>query len=305
MANQWDAQIVVDTAHALVMVNNQFPELQAQTIKPFGQGWDNTVFLINDEFVFRFPRREISAALLMHEVTALPYVAPRVSLQVPMPQWVGKPSSDYPWHFAGYRLLPGMTADRANLSDEQRAQLAQPIASFLVNLHSISIKETALPTQPVFHRLSLDYLVPTITTSLEKMETLNLLKNKNELYCIVAQAHTLRLPESNTLVHGDLYGRHMLLNDNAQLTGIIDWGDVQIGDIALDLTIAHTFLPPTAHDSFKKTYGLIDDQTWLLARLRALHHSLLMVLYGHDTGDHILLGQTLRSLDYIAQQVKI
>ena len=42
------------------------------TLRPLGAGWDNTVFLVNESFVFRFPRREIAVACMEAEIRVLP-----------------------------------------------------------------------------------------------------------------------------------------------------------------------------------------------------------------------------------------
>ena len=47
-------------------------------------------------------------------------------------------------------------------------------------------------------------------------------------------------------VHGDLYARHLLLDETRLPSGVIDWGDVHLGDPALDLSVAISFLPPAA-----------------------------------------------------------
>ena len=73
----------------------------------------------------------------------------------------------------------------------------------------------------------------------------------------------------------------------ARLTGIIDWGDVHLGDPAIDISIAHLVVPAAAHAAFRAAYGPIDERTWTLARYRALYHAILELDYGlreSDTG---------------------
>jgi len=241
-------------------------------------------------------------------MVALPTIVKQVDLKVPDPLWQGQPTQDYPWPFLGYKMLSGMTADCMNLSDEQRIAIAQPLAQFLSKLHSIILKESIadqLPQNVIFQRLGLDYLIPTVKINLKKLESIGHLDHKEKLYQILDSAHTLRAPVNDTLVHGDLYCRHLLVDDMAKLTGVIDWGDVQIGDPAIDLSLAHTFLPSIAHENFKKSYGFISDGTWNLARFRAVHHSLLLILYGNDIGDTILVREGKRALGYIAEQIVI
>jgi len=304
MANQWDPQIVIPQEVALNLIQHQFPHLQANYIQLFGNGWDNTAYLINDLYIFRFPRREVAVQLLQHEIAALPIISKNIDVPVPQPTWIGKPTQDYPWPFVGYRMLPGIPAERADLTDEQRINLAQPLAQFLKKLHAISIDHfPSLPHEIVFQRLGLDYIIPTMRKNMERIDQFDLLEYKNTLTKIIEQAHNLRSPENNTLIHGDLYIRHILINPSYELAGIIDWGDVQIGDAAMDLAVAHSFLPPQAHEIFKHTYGYISDQTWQLARLRAVHVMFHVILYAHDIGDEQLVKEAQKSLRYIVEHI--
>src|SRR5262249_17990522 len=113
------------------------------SVEPFGAGWDNTAYLVDATWVFRFPRREVAVAWLEREVTLLPAVAPRVSLPVPIPERRGQPTERFPWPFAAYRLPPGRPADVAVLSEEERARGAEPLAQFLVTLHAFPADQAA------------------------------------------------------------------------------------------------------------------------------------------------------------------
>ena len=69
---------------------------------------------------------------------------------------------------------------------------------------------------------------------------------------------------------------------------MIDWGDVHLGDPALDLSIAFSFLPPAARSRFRQVYGAIDAATWQRARFRAIHYGALLVEYGRSIEDEAL-----------------
>jgi aminoglycoside phosphotransferase (APT) family kinase protein len=104
-------------------------------------------------------------------------------------------------------------------------------------------------------------------------------------------------PQDRRVVHGDLYGRHLVLDDAARLAGVIDWGDLHLGDPALDLAVAHLVLPPQAHRDFRTAYGAIDEDTWEAARYRALYHAMLELDYGiraDDAGMRALGADALR-----------
>lgn len=304
MANIWDAENIIDSSHALALVRKYFPSLEAQTISPFGYGFDNTAYLINNEYVFRFPRKTITAGLLEIEYTVLPIIAPNLSLQVPKPEWFMPTTADFCWPFMGYRQLPGITACHADLSEQERSALARPLALFLKQLHSQIIIPELKQILPVdlIERLDKQRLAKAITKNLELIESLKLFQRSQTLQNIVDTAHTLRSPKTTTIVHGDFYVRHLLIDKKRKITGVIDWGNLHIGDPAVDIAIAHSFLPPQAHELFKAAYGLIDEETWSLARLRALHHSCHLVLFAHDTDDSALLREGLQSLKFINLQ---
>ena len=86
-------------------------------------------------------------------------------------------------------------------------------------------------------------------------------------------------------VHGDLYARHLLVDEARKVTGVIDWGDVHLGDPALDLSVAISFLPPSARPEFQAACGPIEAHTWRRARFRALFYGIMLTHYGDQTGD--------------------
>jgi aminoglycoside phosphotransferase (APT) family kinase protein len=88
----------------------------------------------------------------------------------------------------------------------------------------------------------------------------------------------------STWVHGDLYGRHLLVADGA-LVGVIDWGDVHVGDPAIDLSIGWTFLPRAARPAFLAAYGPVDGDGLARARTVALHYATALLAYGRAKGD--------------------
>mgnify|MGYP003460887957 CR=1 FL=1 len=302
MANPWQAENVIESETALMLIKNQFPELNASTITLFGSGWDNIAYLINNEYIFRFPRREVAVNLLMHEMAALPQLANKLPIAIPNPQWQGSPTKEYPWPFLGYRILLGHTACSANLSDEQRVAFVEPLAQFLKVLHHLPIQafEHVIPGD-VIDRLSVAVRIPRIMALMEELESLGLLSHKEALYTIIEYSQKLSLPQEKVIVHGDLYVRHFLIDDHNHLTGIIDWGDIHLSSSAVDLAVVHSFLPPHTHARFKEIYGPVSQDTWDLARFRALNHCLNLINFGHKSGDYTLERESKLGIDYIVK----
>ncbi len=275
----WTAEVVVDAALARALLEEQFPRLAPAQVERLGEGWDNHVFAVGGEWVFRFPRRKIAVPLLEAELRILPRIASLLPLAIPFPELRGAPSRRFPWPFAGYRKLPGQTADRAGLTDDQRAAAAAPLGRFLRALHALSPSGAPHDT----------------------LGRLDAARLRGELRRRLGDAvpawidDPIRPPGSAVLVHGDLHARQLLFEDGV-LRGVLDWGDVHAGDPACDLAVAHAFLPPAARPTFVAAYGHVDEATWRLARLRALHISAALAEYARDTADGPLLEEATAAL---------
>jgi aminoglycoside phosphotransferase (APT) family kinase protein len=302
MTPPWAADITVSEELARSHIEAQFPQFAPVTIRLFGAGWDNTAFLVNDAYVFRFPRRDLAQQFLDAEIRLLPALASRLPVAVPLAKFVGYGTAYCPWKFVGYELLPGRTACAANLNDTQRTALAEPLGRCLAILHGIPASEAKrLGAEPdTLGRLDLARRVPWARERLEQAQNRNIIADARPFAAILDAAPPAYQPRANTLVHGDLYARHLLVDSENRLTGVIDWGDVHLGDPAVDLAIAHSFLPPSAHGRFQTAYGAISSLTWQMARLRALWHTLATAVYACEAGDAELDRACRVALRYLA-----
>ena len=301
MANPWDADIDLSPDEAKRLVWNQFPEFRDRPFQLLSSGWDNTAYLVDDRFVFRFPRRQIAAALIEYEIKILPRLAPHLPLPISVSTLVGEPTESYPFVWAGHEFMTGNTACRMTWSNEQRANNAALLGSFLKALHAIPIDDAKswAPGDEI-NRTDFQSRLPTVIERLTKLEIV-LPDIPMELIKEMAHRLAARVPEERrtTWVHGDLYSRHLIANENREVVGVIDWGDVHLGDPALDLSIAFTFLPTNAHEIFRSAYGEISEEEWNNAKFRAISHAAAISDYGLGIGDDDLLRAaefTLRSL---------
>jgi aminoglycoside phosphotransferase (APT) family kinase protein len=119
------------------LIESAFPKLAPVEMQRIGEGWDNVAFTVNGSYVFRFPRRAVSAKLIEREARVLPLIADSLPMPIPVPLLLGRPSAPYPWPFAGYRKLTGCPLSAARPEDEQYELLTQALATFLRALHSI------------------------------------------------------------------------------------------------------------------------------------------------------------------------
>jgi aminoglycoside phosphotransferase (APT) family kinase protein len=245
--------------------------------------------------VFRFPRRRAVAGLIAREIALLPLLAPQLPVAISAPEYVGTPTPEYPWPFAGYAAVAGTTACAAPLSDAARAALAPQLGAFLRALHAVDpapLVARGLPTDEIGrldHATCMERLRDRLPTIAAAGYDAKALRARLDASPPVAAP-----PAALRVVHGDLYGRHLVLDAALRLAGVIDWGDLHFGDPALDLAVAHLVLPPAAHAAFRAAYGAIDERAWNAARYRALYHALLELDYGVRADDAGMraLGET-------------
>ena len=70
--HEWAPEHAVDAARAATLVGDQFPALRGAAVLPLAEGWDNSVYVVDDVWAFRFPRRAVAVAGLRREAALLP-----------------------------------------------------------------------------------------------------------------------------------------------------------------------------------------------------------------------------------------
>ena len=236
----WTADIEIDATLAMSLVRDQFPQFANSSVASLGTGWDNAAYLFGESAVFRFPRRRIGAALIGREIALLPLLAPHLSLAIPLPRFAGQPTASYPWPFAGSELIAGRTACAVDLSDQSRARLAVPLARFLRGLHAVEeapLMERGL-TGDTIGRLDPDRCVRATRERLPALVVAGVSDAPQWAGWLEKNPPVPAPANERCVVHGDLYARHIVLGADSMPVGIIDWGDVHLGDPALDLAVA-------------------------------------------------------------------
>ncbi len=299
---QWTAEYALDADTARALIATQFPALAHATVEPFANGWDNTGFLVDETFVFRFPRRSIAAPLIAREIAVVPLVAPHVPAPIPVPRFAGHPANGYPWRFAGYARLGGRPLSETELTPT--ADLARSLGRFLRALHVLDpapALAAGLPDDELA-RLAVAKRAPQAEQRLRALANAGHLDDPEPLIALL-HAPLASAGVRRRIVHGDLYARHVLVDDTGTLTGIIDWGDVHFGDPALDLAIAELLFDESGRRILYDAYGTVDGGTRARARWRAVYHSAMTGDYAHHTGESALLRWSLRPLHAIRREL--
>ncbi len=295
---EWDPDITIDEALVRSLLAEQFPELDASSARLLGEGWDNSVWLVEERWAFRFPHREIAVPGVERELAVLPQLAPLLPVPIPVPTFVGRPGERFPWPFFGAPLLPGREPADVRLADSDRARLGVRFGRFLRVLHAPETRRTVdpdsrLPRDPN-RRADMAYRVGMTRERLDRLGDLGR-EQRRAVDRILRAAETLTPSTTEVLVHGDLHVRHVLV-EQRELSGVIDWGDVCVGDPAIDLLFVWSALPPDARNRFFEVYGSVDDEARLRARVLAIFLSAVLVLYARDQGQPALEREALAGL---------
>lgn len=298
---EWQANIPITEAIIQNCLAQNFSDLQPIAFKKLAEGWDNEIYLVNEHFIFRFPRRQIAVELIDRENAVLKALEHIRVLEIPKVLYVGKPTNDYPYAFHGYKMLPGTAACHLHLTPQAREGSITVLATFLKQLHKMKTDglQILIDKPHVYNRTDIPLAVNSLSDRVAKIYTQGLVKlNMQEFQNELATAISIKLPHLHCLIHGDLYSRHLLFNNNL-LTGIIDWGDCGINSAAVDLAVIWSFYPQSCHDQFFKIYGFVENNTWKYARFLGLYSALTTLLYSHDIKDDMLFNESVESVKRI------
>jgi len=274
----WTPDLAVDERLVRELLA-QFPELDGASLRLLATGWDNSVWVVAERYAFRIPHREVAIPGFERELVALPRLAPRLPLPVPVPGFVGRPADGYPWPFFGAELLPGEEAGSAGLTDEQRLAVALELARFLRTLHGVEPDER-LPLDPN-GREDMAKRCVLAREELQQLERLGVWRAPAAVEALLDAAEDLPQPEAPVVAHGDLHFRHLLV-DGGHASGVIDWGDVCLADPAIDLPLLWSLVPPAHRDAFLDAYGPVTEAQLVRSRVLALQLCATLAHYGRS-----------------------
>jgi aminoglycoside phosphotransferase (APT) family kinase protein len=192
----------------------------------FDSGWDNVIFRLGNKLSVRLPRREIAATLIENEQTWLPQIANRLTISVPTPYRIGKPTARYPWRWSVLPWLNGVPADLEKPNSNQ----ARLLALFLRSLHLPAPSNAPVNSVRGVPLKQRETIIKQRIQRLEHKTNLITQTIKN----IWHKALNTPIDTKATWLHGDLHPSNILV-ENGIIIGIIDWGDLTSGDIATDL----------------------------------------------------------------------
>jgi aminoglycoside phosphotransferase (APT) family kinase protein len=305
-ARQWAAEVLVTPDLAADLIRQQFPGLGAGQAAPLATGWDNTVYLVDDRWLFRFPRRAVALPGLGRELAVLPRLAPRLPLPVPVPELAGQPSPRYPWPFWGAALLPGRELADAALPEAGRTAAAVGLGRFLRALHDPALVPVAdgavpggLPADPM-RRGEPAGRARWAAEILARLRQRGLPDPGPAVTRLLTRAAGTPGPPPGApgvVCHGDLHIRHLLVDEAGAAAGVIDWGDLCLADPSVDLSIAYAGFAGPDRAALLAAYGAVPDaRREIAARVLAVFLSAALAEYALDDDRPVLLAEAVAGL---------
>jgi aminoglycoside phosphotransferase (APT) family kinase protein len=226
-------------AQAATIIQSQFPEMSPASIVYLGEGCDSCAFEVNQRWVFRFPKRADVAQQLAIESRVLPVLAEQSPLPLPVFCYHGQPSPAYPYHFVGYRKLPGVPGIRLDERAMPLANWAPAMGRFLSWLHRFPV-EDAQALGVGFQDVAA--LIDEVRTdTLDDFELLHEVLEDAPFdgwraFLVDGCPAPVAAASAPVLVHRDLASEHVLYDTGRQeITGIIDWSEIVVSDRSVDL----------------------------------------------------------------------
>jgi aminoglycoside phosphotransferase (APT) family kinase protein len=275
----------VDTDVDLVkwLIAAQYPQWADRPVREVDSaGTDNAIYRLGDDMAVRLPRIRGAVGQAEKDLRWLPRFAPLLPLDIPVPLAIGTPAGDYPWTWSVYRWLHGESAPIERVDDP--GQAATALAGFLTALQGIDVAGGPTPVK----RGRGGPLAPRDADVRAAIDALSRLRDDD--LTIDAGAATaaweaaLRAPSSSappTWIHCDLHAGNLLVHDG-RLSAVIDFAGLTVGDPAVDLMVAWTFLSAAGRAVFRAALA-VDDATWARGRGWALSVGLIALPYYFET----------------------
>ena len=248
-------------------IREAFPEFRFRRARLIDSGLENVVVVVDDEWIFRFPRSERRRLAFAYELQLLLTLRQNTEIDLPDYRYVAPGA-----RFGGYPMVKGKPLDIGHfqsLDHAARCQALSQFADFLNALHGLSPARVLNGAAPRRNTAKNDF----VAAYLEQQRKFLAYRLDADLLGRIDRFYTgyaAHQPYPERITHGDIDDHHVLLGGQPGKLGVIDFGDAAIGDPALDFAFLFTLPEWAARYAFARYAFLAEDPQ---LPKRALHHS--------------------------------
>lgn len=217
------------------IIINKYPQFNDSDFVENSKGWSNYVVIVDNQYIFRFPKNEQSLKMLNIERRILPYFKEKTTAPIPNFEFVSDEESAV--SFVGYELIKGkeLSVEILKGLDESDYQyVVKEIGQFLKSLHSLDVESQSI--SPLLlenrHKGWMKFKEVFLSQS-EGYLTQRDINWINELFAEFYRNYSV-LENGLKVIHGDFTDDHILIDQGKMVLGFIDFGDISLGDPAFD-----------------------------------------------------------------------
>ena len=223
----------------LEQITKAYPDFEVHTCESDDSGQYNDILLINQAYVFRFPRFQTWVAALACEIKLLTWLQEQLPLSIPNPCFY-KIDDPVPGKaFMGYFMIPGETLTRQKLHALQGQAawkgMAAQSGEFLRVLHGLDVTDLGVELPAKDDRtywMTMYADIRELLFDAMRPDARQAVCRHFESYLDIAQSH----PFTPCLRHGDFGPSNILYDPDAMVAqGVIDFSFAAMGDPAVDL----------------------------------------------------------------------
>lgn len=203
-------------------------------------GQNNDVIIVNNEWIFRFPKYGDGIDQLERETALLHAIKPYMSLTIPEPRFQQFHHKSVGYVFSGYPLLAGETLTRELFLEVQRDRdvriLAEQLGTFLRQLHHFPVPDSL---QEHFDACADMHVI--LSQLYQDIQEKLFVYMQREARQKISHCFEAYLSDAShfqfqaCLVHGDFGGTNILYDKNHhKIAAILDFGNSGLGDPAYD-----------------------------------------------------------------------
>lgn len=260
-----------------------------ESIVRIDEGWTHIVLEVNGSWIFRFVRDPSNTQIAV-EKAFLPVFKECSPLPIPAIRYSGA-------NFIGYEKIEGVKFSESvfrSLGRNERTKLAAALGDFLSVLHAVSFKHPHLNTAPFGGGDFWRELWPVGAPRLQDE-----IRRKAEAYFRQAIPTVDSAVYRPVVAHSD-FGTGNVLIDTAhsRIAGVIDFGDIGIGDPAADFaTFYRRFGKPFA-EAMAEAYRLpLGDDFWMRVDYTSKRKLFFVLFFALNHGFEAYVPSVVREIE--------